>query len=467
MKTSEPVQRRRAHSALSLATEDVRKLLESHELTVSIIGLGRIGLPTAALFAHAGALVTGIDIDPRVVDQTNAGECRLTDEPGLEEMVRKSVAEKRLDATTKPEVAISSSDFIIVCVPTPVEETKSPNYEAVRAASHAVGKSLSRGSIVILESTVGPGVVEEVVGPILEKESGMKVGKDFGLASCPERSDPGSIMKNMHSVPRIIGCSDTRCGDLVEALYEEGLGVSVVRVRDAKTANAVKLTENLFRDVNIALANEFALLYEKFGIDTVEVINACATKYNFIPHYPGTGVGGPCLPSNPYYLISEGLKVGNIPYLIRLAREINDRMPEHVVELAAEALNEVRKTIGGSKIAVLGIAYKPGVKDIQLSPVEPVVRRFLGMGAIVELFDPMFAGEEAMGARVRTSVEEAVEGADCIVVGTAHEEFKKLDLAALARLTNAKAALVDGRNVFDPQRARKAGFAFRGVGRAV
>ena len=185
MKTSESVKNRRAHSALSLGPQDVQKLLKSHELTVSILGLGRIGLPTAALFAHAGALVTGIDIDPRVVDQTNAGECRLVDEPGLEEMVRKSVAEKRLDATTRPEVAIPSSDLIIVCVPTPVEETKSPNYEAVRAASQAVGKSLSRGSIVILESTVGPGVVEDVVGPIIEKESGMKAGTDFGLASWP------------------------------------------------------------------------------------------------------------------------------------------------------------------------------------------------------------------------------------------------------------------------------------------
>jgi nucleotide sugar dehydrogenase len=382
-------------------------------------------------------------------------------------MVRKSVSEKRLDATTKPENAVSSSDFIIICVPTPVEETKSPNYAAVRAASLAVGKSLSRGSIVILESTVGPGVVEDLVGPIIQAESGIKAGTGFGLASCPERSDPGSIVKNMHSVPRIIGSSDEHCTDLVAALYEEGLGVKVVRVRNAKTANAVKLTENLFRDVNIALANEFALLYENFGIDTVEVINACATKYNFMPHYPGAGVGGPCLPSNPYYLIVEGLKVGNIPYLIRLAREVNDRMPDHMVELTSEALNEVRKTIGGSRIAILGIAYKPGVKDVQLTPVERIVRRLLDMGATVEAYDPMFVGEKAIGIKVLKTVEDVVKGADCIVIGTAHEEFKKLDLRSLSRLTNNRAAIVDGRNVIDPQEARKAGFAFRGVGRVL
>ena len=185
-----------------------------------------------------------------------------------------------------------------------------------------------------------------------------------------------------------------------------------------KTANAVKLTENLFRDVNIALANEFALLYEKFDIDTVEVINACATKYNFMPHYPGAGVGGPCLPSNSYYLITEGLRVGNIPYLIRLAREINDRMPDHMVELTSEALNEVGKTIRGSTIAILGLTYKPGVKDIQLTPVEPIITRLLEMGAKVEAYDPMFAGETVLGVAVRNSAEEAVKGADCILVGT-------------------------------------------------
>jgi len=229
----------------------------------------------------------------------------------------------------------------------------------------------------------------------------------------------------------------------------------------------VKLTENLFRDVNIALANEFALLYEKFGIDTVEVINACATKYNFMPHYPGAGVGGPCLPSNPYYLIAEGLKVGNIPYIIRLAREINDRMPEHMVELTAEALNQVRKTIRGSRIAILGIAYKPGVKDVQLSPVEHIIRRLAAMGAEVELYDPMFAGEMAIGKRVQKTAEEAVKGADCLVIGTAHEEFKKLNLASLSRLAHSRAAIVDGRNVIDPSEAKKAGFAFRGVGRTM
>ncbi len=323
MKTSQGEVRKR-RGVLDLSPGEIKNLLRAHELKISILGLGRIGLPTAAVFAEAGALVTGIDIDESVVKQTNAGLSRLTDEPGLDEVVKRNVSERRLSATLKPETVLPDSDFVIVCVPTPVDLTKSPDYSAIKAVSHSIGRSLSKGSVVIVESTVGPGVVEDIVGPIIESESGLKVGRDFGLVSCPERSDPGSIMKNMHSVPRIMGCTDPHCGDLVTALYREGLGVEVVKVSSPKAANAVKLTENLFRDVNIALANEFALLYEKFGIDTVEVINACATKYNFMPHYPGAGVGGPCLVGSEFIYLQcqDELKVTRIgDYVSSLMRQ--------------------------------------------------------------------------------------------------------------------------------------------------
>ena len=304
-----------------------------------------------------------------------------------------------------------------------------------------------------------------MVGPIIEAESKLKAGKDFGLVSCPERSDPGNIMQNMKSLPRIIGGVGSRWTDATVALYEAALGVKAIRVSDPKTANAAKLTENLFRDVNIALANEFALLFEELGIDTIEVINACASKYNFLPHYPGLGVGGPCLPSNSYYLISEAIKAGNIPYLIRMAREINDRMPDHAVELVEEALNEAGKTVKGSKVLIMGVAYKPNIKDVQLTPVERVVTRLKEMGARVEIYDPMFKGEEVFGLKVKLSLEPAAKGADCLVIGTAHDEFKHLDLEELSKLARMKAAFVDARNVVSPAAVIKAGFAFRGVGR--
>ncbi|HXW36988.1 MAG TPA: nucleotide sugar dehydrogenase, partial [Nitrososphaerales archaeon] len=413
----------------------------------------------------AGARVVGIDVRESIVDETNRGKCGLVDEPGLPEIVKRNVKAGRLTATTDAARAVKSSQFVIVCVPTPVDQTKSPDYSAIRAASKTLGRSISKGTVVIVESTVGPGIVEEMVRPIIEQESGMKGGLDFGLASCPERSDPGNIVVNMKSVPRIVGSLDPGCTELVSELYSAGLGVDVIRVSSPKTANAVKLTENLFRDVNIALANEFALLFENFGIDTIEVINACATKYNFMPHYPGAGVGGPCLPVNSYYLIVEGMKTGNIPYLIRLAREINDRMPDHVVELTSEALNDVGKTIKGSKIAIMGVTYKPGVRDVQLSPLERVTNRLVEMGATVQIYDPMLLGQSVFGLNTQSSLESAAKGADAIIIGTAHKEFENLDLPKLSRLVRKKAALVDSRNVVRPTDATTAGFSYRGVGR--
>ncbi len=446
-------------------TEQVKSLYKNRSVTICAVGLGRIGLPTAAMFASSGAQVIGVDINPEVVVTINEGRSRFLDEPGLDKMIEESVKSGKLRATTDVESAIPAADFVIICVPTPVDPAKTPDYSAVTGACRTVGKLIKPGCVVIIESTVGPGTVENLIAPILEEESGMKAGSDFGLASCPERSDPGNIIGNMKTVPRVVGGINPHCSQIVADLYESLLNVKVFRASDPKTANAIKLTENLFRDVNIALANEFALLYEKLGIDTVEVITGCASKYNFMPHYPGAGVGGPCLPSNSYYLISEGVKAGNIPYLVRMAREINDRMPEHVIELTSEALNEVGKTIRGSKIAILGVAYKPEIKDLQLTPMERVCSGLTKLGAMLNIYDPMFAGDTVFGLGVRRSLTQAINGADCIVIGTAHAEFKRLDLKLLEQLTDSPAALVDARNIVNPHEATKAGFAFRGVGR--
>lgn len=450
---------------LSLSGEEVEGLLVEGKLTIGIVGLGRIGLPSATAFAQAGLQVLAADIDASVVESVNSGKSKFVDEPGLNEMLAEVVAKGRISATTSTLAVASISDLIIICVPTPIDSTKSPDYSCIISAAKEVGSALRSGSIVVVESTVGPGTVEGLVRDVLEKASGMRAGVDFGLAACPERSDPGSIIKNLGTVPRIIGADSERTTEVVAAIYESAFGVKVVRVSNAKTANAVKLTENLFRDVNIALANEFALLFERLGIDTLETINACASKYNFVPHYPGGGVGGPCLPSNSYYLITEGLKAGNIPYIVRMAREINDRMPEHVVELVGEAMNEAGKTIRGSKIAVLGVAYKPNIKDTQQTPVARVCEKLVQMGATIEVYDPMFAGEKALGFQVKNSLAEAVRDADCVVIGTAHKEFKDLSLRHLASIVSGPAALVDSRNVVDPMLAADAGFSYRGVGR--
>ncbi|MDG6994357.1 MAG: nucleotide sugar dehydrogenase [Nitrososphaerota archaeon] len=452
---------------LQLRTEEVKSLYAQRKVTICTVGMGRIGLPTAAMFAAAGANVIGVDISPQVVLNVNDGVCKFVDEPGLDKIIEEPVRTGKLRATTDFASAIPQSDFVIVCVPTPVDHVKTPDYSAVTVACKTIGKLLKSGMVVIIESTVGPGTVENLIRPILESESGMSAGSEFGLASCPERSDPGNIVGNMKTVPRIVGGINQHTTDIVADLYETLLNVKVYKVSDPKTANAVKLTENLFRDVNIALANEFALVFEKLGIDTLEVIKACATKYNFMPHYPGVGVGGPCLPSNSYYLISEGVKAGHIPSLVRMAREINDRMPEHVTELVSEALNEVGKTIRGSKIAVLGVAYKPEIKDVQLTPMEHVCNNLSRLGAMLDIYDPMFPGESVFGYQSRRSLSQAVNGADCLVIGTAHKEFQKLDLKLLAQLAESPAAFVDARNVVNPKEVLAAGFSFRGVGRRV
>lgn len=451
---------------MSLSKKEMVKAFKSSQVKVCVIGLGRVGLPTAAMFAEAGARVIGADIDKEVVELVNMGKCRFNDEPGLNDLVEKMVGNGNLMATTDVVSAVKSADVVIVCVPTPVEESKVPDYSAIISACEDIAKTLRKGCLVVIESTVGPGTVEELVVPLLERETKMKTGADFGVASCPERADPGKILQNIKSVPRIVGGIDAKSAEVAAALYEAVLGVKVVIVSSPKTANAVKLTENLFRDVNIALANEFAILYEKLGIDTKEVIEACKTKYNFMPHYPGAGVGGPCLPQNPYYLIVEGVKVGYIPYLVRMAREINDRMPEHVVTLVTEALNDVGKTVRMTKIALLGVAYKPNVHDTQLTPIKKIFEQLKQMGALITIYDPMFAGEEVFSVKCSKSLADAVDGADCIIVGTDHKEFRNLDLATLARLSRMPAAFVDARHVVDPLEVRKCGFAYRGVGRA-
>ncbi|MDG7011403.1 MAG: nucleotide sugar dehydrogenase [Nitrososphaerota archaeon] len=450
--------------ALNHPPGKVAPALKQGKVSVTVVGLGRIGLPTAALFAEAGAKVKGYDVDVKVVEDTNAGRCKFVDEPGLGELVAKHAKAGSLRATGSPEAAFDS-DFVVICVPTPVDQGKVPDYLAIRRASEDIGRRLKKGTVVITESTVGPGIVEGLICPILEKESGLRATRDFGLAACPERSDPGKILKDMKTLPRIIGATGPKCAATVVELYREALGVEPLQVTSPRTANAVKLTENIFRDVNIALSNEFAVMFEELGIDAKEVIDACATKYNFVPHYPGIGVGGPCLPSNSYYMIAEALKSGDTPYLIRMAREINDRMPDHVVELTSEALNMVGKTVKGSKVAIFGIAYKPEVKDVQLTPVEKTIRRLAAMGAEISVYDPMYKGETALGYRVSTAASEASKGADCIVLGTAHSEFKKLDLAALSKGMRKAPAFVDARDAVSPESAAAAGFVYCGVGR--
>ncbi len=431
---------------IDMKPADVEKNLRTGKISIAVVGAGRIGLPTAVLFASAGAKVTACDINEEVVSCIN--QCQnYVDEPGLEEIFEKVVRSGHLKATTDTTETLQTSDVAILSVPTPVSSEKVPVYDFIFSAAEAVGKGLRKGSMVIVESTIAPGTLENEILPILERASGLKAGRDFLAASCPERADPGSIIKKFRDIPRIIGGVNKQSAEIAKALYST-IADKILVVSSPKTANAVKLTENIFRDVNIALMNELAILFERLGIDAIEVIETAASKWNFVPHYPGAGVGGPCLPANAYYIIGEGTKVGYVPYLVRMSREINDRMPIEMIRLTTEALNEAGKCLKGSHVVILGITYKPGVRDIQTTPALPIVTELRGRGAKITICDPVMAGTTFSGHLVKERVEDSVEGADCIVVVTAQNEFKRLDLKQVAKLTANPLIIVDGRGLF-------------------
>jgi len=450
---------------LNLSKHELENALKDGRITVCVVGLGRIGLPTAALFADAGAQVIGVDKSLEVVRGVNAGKCRFEDEPGLDRLVESCSQRGRLKAEVDFTSAVGKADVVVICVPTPANENGGPSYSAIIDASENVGRALRKGSLVIVESTVSIGTVEKIVVPLLERHSGMKAGKDFGVASCPERANPTQILRSMRTVPRIVGGIDFRSTEVAARIHKMVFGVKVFKVRDPKTANAIKLIENSFRDVNIAFVNEIAVLCEKLGLDVLEVINGCATKWNFLPHYPGVGVGGACLPTSSLYLIAEGTDADFTTRLVKTAREVNDMMPSHAVTLVTEGLDTVNKILRGSKIAVLGASYKPDLHDLRGTPIELVYHDLKEKGASLAIYDPLFKGEQVFGHRASETLNEAVENADCILIGTAHKEFEEMKLATLARISKMPAVLVDVANVVDPKEAKRQGFLYRGVGR--
>jgi len=446
---------------MHLAPEDLPKHIGAGKISLAVVGAGRIGLPTAVLFANAGVRVTACDVNEEVVSAINNCRCYI-DEPGLKEFFEKAVKSGRLKASSDMVGAVASSDAVILCVSTPVSQDKIPVYDHIIDASREVGKGLQKGAMVIVESTIAPGAMENLIIPVLERVSGLRAGRDFLAASCPERGDPGSIIRRFRKVPRIVGGIDERSMAIAAALYRV-ITDTIIVVSNPRTANAVKLTENIFRDVNIALMNELAILYERLGIDVFEVLEAASTKWNFLPHYPGAGVGGPCLPANAHYLISEGGKVGYVPYLVRMSREINDRMPREMVRLTMEALNKAGKCLKGARITILGVTYKPGIKDTQNSPAAPIIHALKRRGATLTLCDPLMAGTTYQGEPVTGDIEEAVKSADCLVLVTAHNAFKKLNLDQLASLTAKPLILVDGRGLFR-KTSKPGGTIYLGIG---
>jgi len=422
---------------------------------IGVIGLGYVGLPTAVVFASRGFSVVGVDVDVSKVEAVNSGRCYIR-EPGLDVLLRDVVSRGLLRATTDVVEAVRESDAVIVAVPTPVRDGVT-DLSYLRAALEGVRRGLHRGLLVVIESTVPPGTTAGFARSLLE-ESGYRVEEDFFLAHVPERIAPGRAIEELLNVPRVVGGVGPKSTEKAVELYSK-VNPKLLPT-DATTAEFVKLIENTYRDLNIAFANLLALLAEKLGIDVYEAIKLANSHPRVNIHWPGAGVGGPCLTKDPYMLISIDSGFWGSE-LIRLARRINEYMPKHTVEIIIKALRDAGIDIKGAKVAVLGAAYKGGVDDTRESPAKYIVKELLEKEARVTVFDPYTS--ETFDAEKASSIEEAVRDADVIVIVTDHPEFKNLDLDAIAKLVKHR-IIVDGRRVIEPYQAVKHGFKYYGIG---
>ena len=448
-----------------LDNSQIEAHLTSNSLKVGIVGIGRIGLPTALCFANSGFDTIGIDINDELVSMVNSGDYPLKDEPGFAEIFENVHNQKKLVATSDLSKAIPECDIILLSLPTPMDDKNVPDYTAFLSVGKSINKLLSNGQIVIVESTVEPGFIEnELLQTIEGPNHTLKSGVDFHLSVCPETANPGEIMKDFKKLPRLVGSIDEKISSIVSQIYTHVFGVEIISMPNCKTANAVKLTTNVFRDVNIAFVNELALLFEKLGIDTYTVIDAAKRKYNFQPHFPGPGVGGPCLPVNSYQYLNSSKKIDqNFLKIVQEARRINENMPQHVVDLLVNAFSELNKQLDNSTIGLLGISYKPNVRDVQIAPSEDIIKILTEKNAKIKIFDPYFTSK-VFGLTTEKSISDTLFESDAVILITGHKEFQNLDLKKFSK-TMKNPVLVDCTGLVNPSDAKESGLIFRGIGR--
>ena len=443
--------------------EDVRESLTKKTLRVCVIGIGRIGLPTALSFAKSGLSTIGVDINENLVQNVNSGKFPLKDEPGYEEIFDDVIKNKKFFATTKIEDAVSNSDLILLSLPTPMDENNIPDYSALRNVGSQLSDILSPNSLVIVESTIEPGFIEDEMVSLISKSGKLQVEENFFIGVCPENANPGEILHDFTNLPRLVGGINSQITKIIKSIYEFVFSVELVEMPNCKTANAVKLTTNVFRDINIAFVSELSLMFEKLGIDTNQVLEAAKKKYNFQVHYPGSGVGGPCLPINSYQLLNTARRTGSNLSIIESGRKINEKMPDHVITLTSDAFKESGKSIQNSDILILGISYKPDVKDIQLTPAEEIIKKLQNLGAKIKIYDPYFRSKNVFGLNVENNIENIITNVDAAIIVTAHSEFKKLELSLFTKMKTP--ILVDTRGIIEPHDAKQQKIIFRGLGR--
>ena len=439
--------------------EELIGMIRTREANVAVIGLGRVGLLTAAVFADAGFKVKGVDLKKEVVETVSSGKSHIK-EPGLNELVEKVVREGRLNATTDALLAVRKAEVTIICVQTPITKNKQPNNTYLKKASKDVAKALSKGKLMVVQSTVPPGTTR-LVAETLEEESGLKCGRDFWLVHCPERIAPGKALREFVETTRIVGGYDQDSVEIAVELFKTVTKGEIVTT-DCTSAEIAKLSENAFRDVNVAFANELALICEQTGVDVMEVMKLANTHPRVNIHMPGCGVGGPCLPKDPYLLLHSVKEKNFRSKVMKPSRELNDYMPRHMVELVLKALKKAEKDVRNSKIAVLGTAYKADVDDATNSPAKRIVHELMNLGAEVVVYDPYC--EESFGAEKGKDLTEAIKMADCVVIATDHKAFKQLKLEKIKSLTKKNSAIVDGRRIIEPEEAKRSGLIYFGIG---
>ncbi|KMN36355.1 MULTISPECIES: nucleotide sugar dehydrogenase [Lysinibacillus] len=431
---------------------ELQNKLENKNATIGVVGLGYVGLPLAVEKAKAGFKVIGFDVQKEKVDKVNAGENYIGDviPADLEQLVKS----RQLTATADYSF-IKDVDAVAICVPTPLDIYKQPNMNYVKSSAQAVADHITPGTLVVLESTTYPGTTEELIKPILE-EKGFKIGIDIFLAYSPERVDPGNKDFNTKNTPKVVGGVTESCTKIAATMYRTVLDGDVHEVSSPAVAEMEKLLENTFRNINIALANEMAILCNKMEIDVWEVIDAAATKpYGFMPFYPGPGLGGHCIPIDPWYLTWKAREYNYHTKLIETAGEINDSMPEFVVQRCMEILNEQGKSLKGSKVVVMGIAYKKDIDDYRESPVIPILKKLSQFGAEWTVVDPHIPRFKLENKEIRT-VEisnQLLQEAELVLIATNHSMFE------YDKIMEASKAVLDTRNIYN--KAYKSGTYFK------
>ncbi|MBN1585966.1 MAG: nucleotide sugar dehydrogenase [Candidatus Omnitrophica bacterium] len=428
--------------------QELKKKIEDKKAHIGVVGLGYVGLPLAVEFAREGFKVTGLDLNEKRVKQLLSGKSYI---PDVSTSVMSPLVKDGFLTGVTDYKHLKKADVIIICVPTPLRKTREPDVSYIVGASMEIQKIAHKGQLIVLESTTYPGSTEEILKPLFE-DVGLKLGKDVFLAFSPERIDPGNPHYQTRDIPKVVGGVTPRCSEMAQLLYSQII-CKVVSVSSPATAEMVKLLENTFRSVNIGLANEMALLCDRFGIDVWEVIEGAKTKpFGFMPFYPGPGLGGHCIPCDPIYLSWKARSLGFEARFIELASQVNSFMPRHVVDKVVEHLNSVGKSLKGAKILVLGVAYKADVNDTRDTPADEILVYLRERGGIIQYHDPFVPSFDlSTGEKLRSVplTPGQVKSTDCVVVVTDHHNVDYDMVCANAKL------LVDTRNVYRKRRLKK------------